>query len=102
MTDIPENILLLVAALLFCLGLVGVVTRRNFLFVLICLEIMINAAGLVFIIAGSRWHQADGQIFYIFTITMAAAEVAVGLALALLQSSRLQTLDTDAASRMQG
>ena len=71
------------AGVLFVLGLAGVIVRRNLLFILLCVEIMLNAAGLAFMVAGARWGQPDGQVMFIFLLTMAAAEVAVGLALIL-------------------
>ena len=76
--------------------------RRNVIFMLMSIEIMLNAAGLAFIVAGSRWGQADGQVMFMFILAMAAAEVAVGLALILQMSQRLKTLDVDLASRMRG
>jgi NADH-quinone oxidoreductase subunit K len=69
---------------------------------LMSIEIMLNAAGLAFVVAGSRWGQADGQVMFMFILAMAAAEVAVGLALILQMSHRLKTLDVDMASRMRG
>lgn len=93
---------LLLAAILFSLGLLGVLIRRNIIFMLISVEIMLNAAGLAFIVAGMRWAQPDGQIMFIFILTMAAAEVSVGLALILQLYHQLKTLDSDAASRMKG
>jgi NADH-quinone oxidoreductase subunit K len=63
---------------------------------------MLNAAGLAFVVAGARWGQADGQVMFIFILTMAAAEVAVGLALVLELAHRFQTLDMDAADTMRG
>jgi NADH-quinone oxidoreductase subunit K len=87
---------------LFCLGLVGLMVRRNILFLLMSLEIMMNAAGLAFIVAGSRWVQADGQVMFILVITLAAAEAAVGLAMLLQLYRRFHTLDIDAASEMHG
>jgi NADH-quinone oxidoreductase subunit K len=93
---------LIVAGILFSLGLAGVVVRRNVIFVLLSIEIMLNAAGLAFVVAGSRWGQSDGQIFFIFILTMAAAEVSVGLALVLQLYHRFKTLDTDAAKKMRG
>ena len=80
----------------------GLLVRRNVLFMLISVEIMLNAAGLAFIVAGSRWGQADGQVMFMFILAMAAAEVAVGLALILQISQQLKTLDIDAASSMRG
>ena len=102
MTGIPFEHGLTLAAVLFTLGLISVLVRRNIIFMLISVEIMLNAAGLAFIVAGSRWNQADGQVMFIFILTMAAAEVSVGLALILQIYHQLKTLDSDAASRMKG
>ena len=102
MATVPIELGLLLAGVLFALGLVGVLLRRNIIFVLLSVEIMLNAAGLAFIVAGARWQQADGQAMFIFILSMAAAEVAVGLALVLQMVHRFGTLDTDAASRMIG
>ena len=93
---------LLLAAILFALGLIGVLTRRNLLFVLMSLEIMLNAVGLAFVVAGAHWGKADGQIMYLMIITLAAAEVAVGLALVLQMFHRFKTLDLDVLSKMKG
>ena len=93
---------LILAAALFVLGLIGVLVRRNIIFILMSIEIMVNAAGLAFVVAGSRWQQPDGQVMFIFILTMAAAEVSVGLALLLLLFRRYKTLDADAASKMRG
>ena len=86
---------LIVAAILFVLGLVGVLTRKNFIFILISMEIMLNAAGLAFVAAGTRWAQPDGQIMFLFILAMAAAEVSVGLALVLQVYHQHKTLDVD-------
>ena len=66
------------------------------------LEVMLNAAGLAFVVAGSRWQQADGQVMFFFILAMAAAEVAVGLALVLQLFHQTKNLDADAISRMRG
>jgi len=81
---IPPEHAMIVAATLFAIGLLGVLIRRNILFTLMSLEVMINASALTFIAAGAKWHQADGQVFFFFIVAMAAAEVAVGLSLCLL------------------
>ncbi|HTX71276.1 MAG TPA: NADH-quinone oxidoreductase subunit NuoK [Rectinemataceae bacterium] len=86
---------LLLAAALFVLGLVGILVRRNLVFMLLCTEIMLNAAGFAFIVAGARWAQSDGQVMFIFLLAMAGAEVAVGLALILLMFSRGKALEVD-------
>jgi NADH-quinone oxidoreductase subunit K len=93
---------LLLAAILFALGLIGLLVRRNLVFTLMSLEVMLNAAGLAFVVAGARWGQPDGQIVFVFILAMAAAEVSVGLALALQIYHRFQTLDVDAPSEMKG
>jgi NADH-quinone oxidoreductase subunit K len=83
------------AGVLFALGLVGLLARRNLIFMLMSIEIMLNAAGLAFIAAGALWGQADGQVMFIYLLAMAAAEVAVGLALLLRYFSRTRSLDAD-------
>jgi NADH-quinone oxidoreductase subunit K len=102
MLEIPIRDGLLLAGILFSLGLIGLLVRRNMIFVLMSLEVMLNAAGLAFVVAGSRWQQADGQIVFLFILTMAAAEVSVGLALVLQLYHRFKTLDADALSEMRG
>ena len=92
----------LLAGILFSLGLLGVLVRRNLLFVLMSIEIMINAAALAFVAAGSRWAQPDGQVMFLMVLTLAAAETSVGLAILLQLHRRFRTLDTDAASEMRG
>ena len=102
MVTIPAAHGLLVAGILFLLGLTGVLVRRNIIFMLLGLEIMLNAAGLAFIVAGYHWGRPDGQIMYLFILAMAAAEVSVGLALVLELYHRTHSLDADRASRMRG
>jgi NADH-quinone oxidoreductase subunit K len=76
--------------------------RRNLLFILMSIEIMLNASGLAFVTAGARWAQADGQVMFIFILAMAASEVAVGLALLLQFYRQNESLDADAARQMKG
>ncbi len=101
-TNIPMEHGLILAAVLFVLGFIGVLVRRNIVFMLMSVEIMLNAVGLAFVVAGARWRQADGQVMFIFILTMAAAEVSVGLALVLQLYHSFKTLDTDVVSRMKG
>ena len=89
------HMVLMVAAVLFTLGLIGVLTRKNVVFMLISVEIMLNAAGLAFVAAGSKWQQPDGQIMFLFILAMAAAEVSVGLALVLQIYHQHKTLDVE-------
>ena len=102
MSLVSYESVLVVAGVLFVLGLAGLLARRNLLFVLVSLEIMVNAAGLAFVAAGSRWGQPDGQVVFLFILAMAAAEVSVGLALILQLHRHFKTLDSNAASTMRG
>ncbi|HEX2869084.1 MAG TPA: NADH-quinone oxidoreductase subunit NuoK [Ignavibacteriales bacterium] len=102
MNTVPMESGLILAGILFILGFIGVLVRRNMVFILLSLEVMLNASGLAFIAAGSRWVQPDGQVMFIFILAMAAAEVSVGLALILQIFRDFKTLDADAADNMRG
>ena len=102
MPQIPIQHAIILAAILFTLGLVGLITRRNLIFTLMSIEVMLNASGLAFIAAGSRWGQPDGQIMFLFILTMAAAEVAIGLAFVLLYHRKQSELEIDAATELRG
>lgn len=102
MNLVSYEAVLIVAGVLFVLGLAGLLARRNLLFVLVSLEIMVNAAGLAFVAAGSRWGQPDGQVVFLFILAVAAAEVSVGLALLLQIRRHFKTLDSNAAGTMKG
>lgn len=102
MAQVPLEHGLMLAAILFGLGLVGLLVRRNVIFVLLSLEIMLNASGLAFVVAGAHWGQPDGQIMFLFILAMAAAEVAVGLALLVQLYYRFNTMDLDTVSDMRG
>lgn len=93
---------LLLAVILFCIGLVGLLIRRNILFMLLCIEIMLNATGLAFVVAGAAWGQAEGQIMFLFILAMAAAEVSVGLALIIQLFKRTGSLDVSNIKEMKG
>lgn len=102
MSGVPMEHGLVLAALLFALGLAGLMFRRNMVFVLMSLEIMLNSAGLAFIVGGTAWGQPEGQAMFLLVITLAAAEASVGLALLIQLNHRFKTLNTDVASRMRG
>ena len=72
------------------------------IFILMSIEVMLNASGLAFVVASSRWAQPDGQVMFIFILATAAAEVSVGLALLLQLYHQYKSLDADAASLMRG
>ncbi|MGE5395743.1 MAG: NADH-quinone oxidoreductase subunit NuoK [Candidatus Saccharibacteria bacterium] len=100
MLTVPVEIQLLFASLLFLIGLMGVMVRRNIIYMLMSIEIMFNSAGLVFIIGGSHWMQADGQVMFIFILAVAAAEVSVGLAIILRMYHIFKTVDVDKLKKL--
>ena len=93
---------LVLAIALFGLGLIGLLSRRNILYMLLSLEIMLNAAALAFIAGGARWGQVDGEIMFLFILTLAAAEVSVALGIVLQLSHRFRTVDADALCELRG
>jgi NADH-quinone oxidoreductase subunit K len=102
MTPIPMDHGLLFAAILFAIGLMGALLRRNLIFLLLSVEIMLNAAGLAFVVAGARWGEPDGQVMFIFILTMASVEVAIGLALIVRIYHIFKSIDSDSADKMKG
>ena len=102
MAEINMTTGLIVAGILFGLGLVGVLVRRNIIFILLSLEVMLNACGLAFIVVGSVLDQPDGQVTYFFILAVAASEMALGLGLILNLHRKYKTLDTNALNRMRG
>ena len=99
---IPMSHGLILAGILFAIGFCGVMVRRNFLFMLMSLEIMMNAAALAFIVAGSRWVDPDGQVMFVLILTLAAAEASIGLAILLQFYHQRGHLDVDSANEMKG
>jgi NADH-quinone oxidoreductase subunit K len=100
--QIPMEHVLALAGLLYSCGLMGLMLRRNIIFMLMSLEVMLNSAALAFIAAGARWGQPDGQIIFLLILSVAAAEVSVGLGLVLQIQRRFKTLDMDQANRLRG
>ena len=99
---VPFSYVLFLAILLFILGAACAVARRNLIMILIGVEIMLNAAGLAFIGASLKWQQLDGQAFVIFILTVAASEVAVGLALVLYSYRRTGSVDSNRYNLLKG
>ncbi len=91
---------LVLSALLFTIGLIGIITRRNVLMILLSIELMFNAANLAMVAYGRAWGDLGGQILVFFVIVVAAAEVTVGLAIAVLLSRELKTLNADEVSTL--
>ncbi|WP_206484563.1 NADH-quinone oxidoreductase subunit NuoK [Thalassotalea sp. G2M2-11] len=102
MSTIPLTHVLILASILFVIGFIGVVVRKNTLFMLMSLEVMLNAVGVAFIGAGSVWQSADGQVMFILILSLAASEVAVGLALLIRMKQRFKSLDIDHLNQLKG
>lgn len=91
-----------VSAIIFCIGAGGVLTRRNPLVVLLCLELMLNAANLALVAFSRMWGGIDGQIFALIVMVVAACEVTVGLGLIVAIYRRQLPVDVDELSELQG
>ena len=102
MTNIQISHALIFAAVLFVIGAAGVMLRRNLVFVLMSVEIMLNAAGVAFVAASAKWGQPDVQVFVSLILVGAAAEVAVGLTLLLRIYHNWRDVDSDQVSEMSG
>jgi len=98
----PTEAYLLLGAALFALGAAGVITRTNALSVLIAVELMLNAVNLTFVAAARRFAQVDGGVIAFFVITVAAAEVAVGLGIIIDLARRKTSVDVDDAADLRG
>ena len=94
--------LLTISLLLFFIGVAGVMLRRNALVIFMSIEIMLNAANLAFVAFARHYHRVDGQVFVLFVMALAAAEVAVGLAIIVLVYRRRQTILVDRMNSLRG
>ena len=97
---IPLPHLLILAALLFAVGVMGVLLKRNLIVMFLCVELMLNAANLTFIAFARELGQLDGQVVVFFVMVLAAAEAAVGLALIIAMHRTRKTVDIDQLNRM--
>jgi NADH-quinone oxidoreductase subunit K len=93
---------LLLSAFIFCLGLAGVMTRRNPLVILLCLELMLNGGNLALVAFSRMWGNGDGQIFALIVMVVAACEVVVGLGLIVAMYRRRVPIDVDELSELRG
>ncbi|QOI10981.1 NADH-quinone oxidoreductase subunit NuoK [Blochmannia endosymbiont of Colobopsis nipponica] len=99
---IPLFHALVLVSILFMLGLIGVMVRRNLFFILLGLEIMLNATALAFVVIGEYFKQAEGQVMYILIITLAASKASVCLTFLLRLYRSYQVLDIDKISEIRG
>ncbi|HKZ83923.1 MAG TPA: NADH-quinone oxidoreductase subunit NuoK [Anaerolineae bacterium] len=98
---IPLAYPILLSALLFTTGVVGVLIRRNAIMMFMCVELMLNAANILFVAFARAFGQLDGQVFVFFSITVAAAEVAVGLALIVTIFRTRHSIEVDDLCELQ-
>ncbi len=99
---VPVQYYAILSALLFSMGVVGVLIRRNIIIVFMSIELMLNAANLLFVAFARYQNVVDGQVFVFFVMTVAAAEVAIGLALVMTLFRSRQTTDVDDLSTLKG
>jgi NADH:ubiquinone oxidoreductase subunit K len=99
---VPLNYFLVLAAFLFCTGAYGVLARRNSVLVLMSVELMLNAVNLNLVAFSAQARDVSGQVFALFVITIAAAEVGVGLAIVLLIYRNLKSPDLDRVEQLKG
>ena len=92
---IPTTYYLILAAFIFVIGAVGVLTRRNALIILMCVELMLNSVNLTLVAAARQWGNFNGQVFVFMIMAVAAAEVAVGLAIIIANNRLTNTVNID-------
>lgn len=98
----PINLYIILSSILFILGAVGVLIRRNALVIFMSIELMLNAANLAFVAFARLYQNLNGQIFVFFIMTVAAAEVAVGLALIVAIFKSKHSIDVDQLNSLKG
>ena len=99
---VPFQHLLILACILFLLGLMAVLVRRNLIMILIGVEVMLNAAGLVLVGASALWQQLDGQVMVIFLMALTSAEVSISLAMVVYLNRSKKTVDVRAFDELRG
>ncbi|MDO8785509.1 MAG: NADH-quinone oxidoreductase subunit NuoK [Syntrophales bacterium] len=102
LSGIPYNLYLALSGILFTIGAIGAITRRNAIVVFMCIELMLNAVNLVFIASGRMLSSMDGTIFVFFIMTVAAVEAAVGLAIFVMIFRLKQTINLDEINLLKG
>jgi NADH-quinone oxidoreductase subunit K len=100
--EIPTSYCYLLSAIVFIIGAVGAITRKNAIVIFMSIELMLNSVNLVFISSGNAFASMDGSIFVFFVMTVAAVEAAVGLAIFVMLFRMKGTVNADEASLMKG
>jgi NADH-quinone oxidoreductase subunit K len=97
---VPIAYYLVLAAIIFCIGIASFLIKRNVITIFMSIELMLNAVNLTFVAFAHMWHQVSGQIFVFFVMVVAAAEAAVGLAIIIALFRARQTLNVDSVNLM--
>lgn len=92
---VPTHYYLVLAGILFTIGVIGVLVKRNPIVIFMCVELMLNAANLTFVALGRHFGQTNGQMYVVFALAVAAAEVSVGLGIIVMMFRRKETIDID-------
>ena len=93
---------IVLSTLLFCIGAIGVLVRRNAIILLMCIELMLNAVNLLMVAFSTYFGKADGQIFVFFIMVVAAAEATVGLSILVMAYRNLRTTDVGLFNKLNG
>ena len=93
---------IVLSAFIFCIGASGVITRRNPLVILLCLELMLNAGNLALVAFSRMWGNQEGQVFALIVMVIAACEVVIGLGLIVAMYRRRLRIDVDSLSELRG
>ncbi len=99
---VPTDLYVMLSAVMFVMGAMGVLLRRNAIIIFMSVELMLNSANLALVAFARQWGQVDGQVFVFFVMTVAAAEVAVGLALIVAIFRARKSINIDEMHEMKG
>jgi NADH-quinone oxidoreductase subunit K len=100
--EIPAGLCYILSGILFAIGAIGAITRRNVIVIFMCIELMLNAVNLVFIASGNALASMDGSVFVFFIMTVAAVEAAVGLAIFVMVFRLQGTVNADEVNLLKG
>jgi len=98
--SVPLNHYILFCAIIFSIGIIGVLTRRNIIVIIMSIELMLNAVNLLLVVFSVAHGDASGQVFVFFIMALAAAEVAVGLAIIMMVYRNTRSIDIDVLNRL--
>jgi NADH-quinone oxidoreductase subunit K len=99
---IPLNWFIILSGILFSIGVMGVLFRRNAIIIFMSVELMLNAVNLLLVAFAAKWGDPTGQVFVFFTMAVAAAEVAVGLAILVVMYRNSKSTDIDVLNKLKG